>query len=727
MDNRVTAIFEAIGVSKFQDAFKKADGAIRDAGPKMQSAGTAMGKKLLGALKTVLAAAAVGKIFKDAIEEGAKLQQSRGGVETLFQLDAKKVKENADKAFETVGVSANEYMETVTGFSASLIGSLKGDTQKAANIADMIMVDMADNANKMGTDMGAIQNAYSGFAKQNYTMLDNLKLGYGGTKKEMQRLLDDANKINASQGKSTKYTIDNFADISEAIHVVQEDLKITGTTSKEASETFTGSLAAVKAAAQNLMGKLALGENFDKELDHLVNTAKTFLFDNALPMIMKIASGLPTALVGMLEKAVPVFLEEGQKLLKSLLDGFSSDKDGNIITRAITVIQQLAMGIMKNLPMVLKLGVEIIKSVLQGITNAQKGGEFLATIQTVIKELLEIIKTELPNIIKMGASILLSLVKGITDEKDGLLKTALTTIETLISIIVENLPLVLDAGLKILLALLEGIIDNLPQLIKSAKNLIVQIVKTIVANLPLIITSAIKIISALVSGIAENLPLLIDAAISIVEELAQALIDNPEAITQATIEIVDEIVKLLFDNLPKIFSMGEKILGKLVSGITGTVDALAPPLANLIDSGLAKVREFGERFREAGRNIINSIKQGIEDKVNAVTGAISGVAEKVRNFLPFSPAKEGPLKDLDKLNFGGTISYGIEKGKPEVSAAMNKLLQFDGVNASVNHNLQAPKQNKDITLNLGGKRFRAFVNNITDTQDKEYELIEAYT
>ena len=252
-----------------------------------QSAGQSLGSSLVGVMTKVIAAAGIGKAFSAAISEGAALQQSLGGIETLFKGSADKVKGYANEAYKTTGLSANAYMENVTGFSASLLQSLGGDTNKAAETANMAMIDMSDNANKMGTSMESIQMAYQGFAKQNYTMLDNLKLGYGGTKQEMERLLKDAQKLTG-----VKYDINNLSDVYSAIHAIQENLDITGTTAKEAASTFSGSFESMKAAAQNVLGKLALGENILPSLHALLKTTSTFLFDNFLPMIGNVLSGL---------------------------------------------------------------------------------------------------------------------------------------------------------------------------------------------------------------------------------------------------------------------------------------------------------------------------------------------------------------------------------------------------------------------------------------------------
>ena len=259
----------------------------------VKSAGQSAGNSLISTIKNAVIAAGIGKLFASSLMEGGKLQQSLGGIETLFKKNADTVKQYADDAYKTTGLSANAYMENVTGFSASLLQSLGGDTAKAAKVANMAMVDMADNSNKMGTSMELIQNAYQGFAKQNYTMLDNLKLGYGGTKQEMQRLLADAQKLTG-----VKYDINNLSDVYEAIHVIQKELDITGTTAKEASTTLQGSFASMKAAFTNLLGKLSLGQDIKSSLQALATTTTTFLVGNFLPMVGNILKGLPTLVIG---------------------------------------------------------------------------------------------------------------------------------------------------------------------------------------------------------------------------------------------------------------------------------------------------------------------------------------------------------------------------------------------------------------------------------------------
>lgn len=298
-----------------------------------QSAGQSLGASLVSVATKAIAAAGIGKAFSAAIHEGAALQQSLGGVETLFKGSADTVKKYAAEAYKTTGLSANAYMENVTGFSASLLQSLGGDTAKAADVANMAMVDMSDNANKMGTDMGRIQDAYQGFAKQNYTMLDNLKLGYGGTKSEMERLLADAEKLTG-----VKYDINNLSDVYNAIHAIQENLDITGTTAKEAASTFSGSFAAMKASAQNVLGQLALGQNIGPSLRALYDTTKTFIVDNFIPMVGNVLSGLPQVIGFALEEGLSAVFGDyiAQSIMEELYDMF--EKIGGVASTLYDMI-----------------------------------------------------------------------------------------------------------------------------------------------------------------------------------------------------------------------------------------------------------------------------------------------------------------------------------------------------------------------------------------------------
>ena len=330
-----------------------------------KSAGASIGGSLVRTMGGVIAAAGVGKMISSAFTEGASLQQSLGGIETLFKDNADQVIQYANEAYKTAGLSANDYMETVTSFSASLLQSLGGDTKAAGEAANQAVIDMSDNANKMGTDMASIQNAYQGFAKQNYTMLDNLKLGYGGTKEEMQRLLEDAEKISGIE-----YNIDNLNDVYSAIHVIQDELGITGTTAEEAASTFSGSFASMKSAAKNVLGNLSLGEDIGPSLDALGETVKTFIGDNLLPMFGNILKGLPQVLDGACD------------LIVDLLNVAANNPE-EIIQLGVDLITGIGDVIAENAPLIAEAAIKLAKALGTAILEYDWLGEVGPTIEKI--------------------------------------------------------------------------------------------------------------------------------------------------------------------------------------------------------------------------------------------------------------------------------------------------------------------------------------------------------
>ena len=326
------------------------------AGPAGTASGKFMGLKMKAALGGIAIGAAVVAGLKKSISEGAQLEQSIGGIETLFKDSADAVIKNARQAYKTAGVSANEYMENVTSYSAALIKSTGGDTKKAAKVADTAMKDMSDNANKMGTDMGSIQNAYQGFAKQNYTMLDNLKLGYGGTKQEMERLLADAEGISG-----VKYDIGNLSDVYSAIHVIQGELGITGTTAKEAEHTLSGSFASMKAAFTDLMGNLAIGENVGESMRALVQTVVTFLGGNLIPAVIRVFQGLPEAIGALMDSGAPEMIDKAATAIDAAAP--------TLVDKGADLVIKLSIGIIKALPKIISVAGKLVNAVLKVVVG----------------------------------------------------------------------------------------------------------------------------------------------------------------------------------------------------------------------------------------------------------------------------------------------------------------------------------------------------------------------
>lgn len=438
-------IFGTIAL-KGKDQF---NGDIDESSSKAEKLSGKIGKGLvtaakLGAAAIGAAATAVGALTKKSLEEYAEYEQLVGGVETLFKDSADVVMQYANNAYKTAGLSANDYMETVTSFSASLLQSLGGDTEAAAKQADLAITDMADNANKMGTAMGDIQNAYQGFAKQNYTMLDNLKLGYGGTKEEMQRLIDDANALNAAQGNLTNYSIDSYADIVSAIHDVQTEMGITGTTAKEASTTIQGSLSAMKSAWTNLLTGIGDdSQDLDKLINNFVDSTGTAA-ENILPRLGKIITGI-----------------------------------GSLAERLAPVVAAAIPGLVTTvLPELVQSGISMVGAILQGLVQM------------------------LPQIIQYGVDMVITLIESISSDPESLVETAIMLVVTIVSGLIDALPKLIAAAADLVTGLNRALISNAPNLLSAGLKLVGKIAEGIANSLGEIVNAGAKVVDSIIDGIA---------------------------------------------------------------------------------------------------------------------------------------------------------------------------------------------------------------------------------
>lgn len=396
---------------------------------------------------TTAGATAISALTGLAINSYADYEQLVGGVETLYKTSADKVQQYAADAYKTAGLSANEYMNTATTFAASLVSSLGGDTEQAAELANTAIGDMSDNANKMGTDMESIQNAYNGFSKQNYTMLDNLKLGYGGTKQEMQRLLDDANKLNAAQGNYTKYSIDSYADVVSAIHDVQNAMGITGTTAKEASTTISGSLSAAKAAWANLVTGVADDNaNFEQLISNFVDSATTAA-SNIIPRIEVALNGAAK----LIESLVPPIMAELPSLIETVLPQLAQS--------AVNIVQTLVTEISANAAQLIDSAIQIITVLGNGIyqmlpTVAQSALQIVLTLVSKLNE-------NLPQMLDTAGQMLIAFVEGVSEHLPDIMLAAASIVETLLTYFIEHLPDIVEGAMQMGDAVIDGIIDGI--------------------------------------------------------------------------------------------------------------------------------------------------------------------------------------------------------------------------------------------------------------------------
>lgn len=396
---------------------------------------------------TTAGATAISALTGLAINGYADYEQLVGGVETLYKTSADKVKQYAADAYKTAGLSANEYMNTATTFAAALVSSLGGDTEQAAELANTAISDMSDNANKMGTNISSIQDAYNGFAKQNYTMLDNLKLGYGGTKTEMERLIDDANKLNAAQGKATNYTIDSYADVVSAIHDVQNAMGITGTTSKEASTTIQGSVNATKSAWSNLVTGIADDNaNFGQLISNFVDSATTAA-SNIIPRIEVALNGAAK----LIESLVPPIMAELPSLIETVLPQLAQS--------AVNIVQTLVTGISANAEQLIDSAIQIITVLGNGIyqmlpTVAQSALQIVLTLVSKLNE-------NLPQMLDTAGQMLIAFVEGVSEHLPDIMLAAASIVETLLTYFIEHLPDIVEGAMQMGNAVIDGIIDGI--------------------------------------------------------------------------------------------------------------------------------------------------------------------------------------------------------------------------------------------------------------------------
>lgn len=508
-----------------------------------QQGGLSWGKALTGVVGATMgtvtavvgtATTAVMGLTKQAVEGYADYEQLVGGVETLFGDSASAVLANANEAFRTAGLSANDYMETVTGFSASLMQSLGGDTEKAVGVADMAIRDMADNANKMGTSMESIQYAYQGFAKQNYTMLDNLKLGYGGTKQEMERLLKDATALSGIE-----YDLESFSDIAEAIHVVQENLGITGTTAKEASTTITGSLASMQSAWSNVLVAMADDNaDFGKAIDDLVSTivgenGEGGVINNLIPRIEKTLTGVGD----LITKLAPVIMQKVPELITTLVP--------TLLEAVKTMVQAIA----DNLPTIITAITDTLPDILD----------------TIVDALIEL----LPVVVDCAFQIVYALADGIIEALPEITPSIVELVLKISDTIVNNLDTILECAFQIIGALIEGLINATPQLLEYGGQLIIDFAISMENQLFTTVESGQKIINSIVDGIKEKLPEIVETAKRVIPDFISQMATEYDQAMRAGVDIALNIIQGIKDQWEQwlggseVLNMVQKLIDKI--------------------------------------------------------------------------------------------------------------------------------------------------------------------
>lgn len=620
-----------------------------------ESAGKSFGSNMAGMLKKVLVVAGIGKAIKESIDQGAALQQSIGGIETLFKDSADTMKQYAAEAYKTAGMSANEYMETATGFAASLLQGLGGDTAQAAEIANTAIIDMSDNANKMGTSMESIQNAYQGFAKQNYTMLDNLKLGYGGTKSEMERLLADAQKLSG-----VEYNIDNLSDVYEAIHVIQGELGITGTTAQEAASTLSGSMASMKASFTNVLGNLALGEDIGPSLDALYSSVFTFLTGNLIPMVANVIRGAPQFLNGALSAAIRML-------------NMAANNADEIVQMGISLVSELVVGIVSAAPYLAEAALRLVAA----LGSALLSMDWASVANNLIAELRDYMSLAAAEILGVDGSIISAVFQSITSNLPGVLQKGIEITSNIANGIFQNLPAIIGSIGQILSQLVAFIMKNLPTILKAGVTLIKNLAMGFIQNLPEIITSMAKVIAELLATIAKHLPQILQSGIKLIGELAAGLI-------QAIPQLVSKVPTII-SNIRNAFtqfdwkSLGADIIAGIANGIKAGISAITDAAKSAAQAALDAAKDLlginspsKVMKKEVGRWIPAGVAAGITDNTKMVTAAMRDLAKETTGTLQADLAM-GVSQGQKRLDKAGQQGQGTQSGGFTQNITINSL------------------------------------------------------
>lgn len=598
---------------------------------------------------------ALANLGKSALDSVGQLEQNVGGVETLFGDAADAVIASADRAYQTAGMSANDYMSTVTSFSASLLQSLGGNTEEAAKVADMAIIDMADNANKMGTSMDMIQNAYQGFAKQNYTMLDNLKLGYGGTKTEMERLLADAEKLTG-----VKYDINNLNDVYQAIHAVQEEMGITGTTAKEAASTLEGSMASAKAAWDNFMN----GSGDADQLADAFATAADNIVKNLAEIIPRFAETLPALggaiiaqIPGLVAAIVPAVLSAGQSVLKQLQDAVLDFDFAGTADKVVQMITGFIEG--DGLGSLLDTLVTIFTGIVNGISS------MLPSLLPALIELISYVVTslldQLPAILDCALELILGLAQGILAALPVLIEALPEVISSIVEFLISAIPQIIDAGIELLMALvdalpviIDALVDALPQIIKAT-------VTALIAAAPQIAKAGVKLLGALIEAIPVIVVELAKAVPDIVAAIIDVLAELPGLIGEVFAEIVTDLVEwgqqmlsnastAMSNMLSQVNSIIQELPGKIWTHLVNAVNRViawgqqmvsdaSTAASNVLSKVSGIIQELPGKIWTHLVNTVNKVVAWGQQMVSNASTAASNMLSKVSSTLQQLPGK----------------------------------------------------------------------------------------
>lgn len=623
------------------DGFKKY---IEDMmGKEGRNSGKTMGAGLVSSLKStvvsLIAAAGIGKVISESFLAGADLEQQLGGIETMFKDSYQTVVNYANNAYKTAGMSANQYMSLATSFSATLLQGLGKDTAAAAKYADMAMTDMSDNANKMGTNMESITMAYQGFAKDNYEMLDNLKLGYGGTQSEMARLINESGVL----GDTVKVTAESVKDVPfdkviQAIHQIQENLGITGTTAIEAQTTFTGSFNAMKAAAENFLAAFMMngkdGVDITPALEGLITTTSTFVFQNALPAIGRMITSLITIVPQLIAQGIPALVSEATTYFNSISTALSSvvtSLPGMIQTYLPQILQfgmqlvtNMVTGITQAIPQLVTIGSQIINNISTGLTTAIPN--FLAQALPLILQFTQTLRTNFPQILRAGLDLIVNLVQGLMNGLPQLIAYVPQIISNIAGLINDNMPMILQKGIEIVITIGKGLIQAIPSIVANIPQIIQAIVDVFTAFNWLNLGK--NIIDFLANGVKSMVGTAGQAATKVFNGIKNVIINLPATLRN----LGSQAITFMSSGIRNMISSVVSAAGSVLSGIVGAITSLPSKLLGIAKNAVSSVANAfkGGNWLSIGKNILSGIANGI---IAGVGGLVSSAINACKNLL----------------------------------------------------------------------------------------------
>lgn len=650
---------------------------------------------------------AVTAIGGAALSAYADYEQLVGGVDTLFGSASQTLQGYAAEAYKTCGMSANQYMTQATSFAASLVSSCSGDVAKAADYANMAMGDMSDNVNKMGSDMTDVQNAYQGFAKQNYTMLDNLKLGYGGTQAEMKRLIADANKLRQEQGKNADLTIDSYADVVEAIHTVQENMGITGTTAKEAATTISGSIGMAKAAWENFITGLGRDDVDFSQLTQQLLESIGAVATNVAPRVAQIGQGIitafPVVLSGLGTVLAPVVseaLSTAWNIAVNALAGIGihlPNVDSSQMLSGINAAMDAAKLLLTDPAAFLEKGNQLVQSVGSGIRAGVP--KIVSEGLNVLTSLSQAFLTGFPQIVSMGGQLVLSLVQGLMDSLPSLIEQGPQIVSNIANGISAAAGVLLDTGLQIIVAIGTGLVNAVPTLLANIPQILQAVWDAFVAYQWVtlggtLVTSIGEGIAALGSQIPTKLKGFFDQAVNHAGEFvsnmaakglqagSDFLLNIAANLSQMPGRVAGWFSEIIFNAAGLVSSLGAKASAAgqgFLSGIQGGFNAAVSFVASIPGRVIGAIGDLGGLLVNSGRSLINGFVSGIKSAIGGAVSAVSGAVSQIRSFFPFSPAKRGPFSGHGYTTYSGKAlmegwAEGIGSGTGAVNSAITSAL-----------------------------------------------------